>query len=180
MTNKWIEHVRAYAKEHNIPYGCAISKAKETYVKKVKLSKIEESRKYYPDNLKAILKKLNQNDTEQGKQMIRQIISNKGYPEDFKKYFKENEPNKYKLIYNKDEEESTKEKSKKKPPKEIKQEYIDKDLNDQFKRNMKTQFESDEFKNLTLEQQKRRFESLPPKFQEYIKENNKVLYNLIK
>ena len=25
MTNKWIEHIRAFAKSHNVPYGCALS-----------------------------------------------------------------------------------------------------------------------------------------------------------
>ena len=34
MPNPWIEHVKTYAKEHNITYGEAISQAKETYVKK--------------------------------------------------------------------------------------------------------------------------------------------------
>lgn len=31
--NKWIEHVRAYAKANNISYGCAVSEAKASYVK---------------------------------------------------------------------------------------------------------------------------------------------------
>lgn len=31
--NPWIEHVKAYAKKHNIPYGQAIAKAKATYKK---------------------------------------------------------------------------------------------------------------------------------------------------
>ena len=31
MVNKWIEHVKKYAQEHNIPYGCAISQAKDSY-----------------------------------------------------------------------------------------------------------------------------------------------------
>jgi Holliday junction resolvase RusA-like endonuclease len=38
--NAWIEHVRKYAKDNNISYACAISKAKETYVKKEKTSAI--------------------------------------------------------------------------------------------------------------------------------------------
>ena len=32
--NSWINHVKAYAKEHNLTYNCAISHAKSTYVKK--------------------------------------------------------------------------------------------------------------------------------------------------
>jgi hypothetical protein len=31
MPNEWITHVKEYAKEHNISYACAISKAKATY-----------------------------------------------------------------------------------------------------------------------------------------------------
>ena len=38
MPNPWIEHVKTYAKEHNITYGEAISQAKETYVKKERQS----------------------------------------------------------------------------------------------------------------------------------------------
>ena len=40
MTNPWIEHVKKYAKDNNISYACAISKAKETYIKKDKPSAI--------------------------------------------------------------------------------------------------------------------------------------------
>lgn len=32
-TNPWIIHVKKYAKDNNMSYGCAISKAKETYVR---------------------------------------------------------------------------------------------------------------------------------------------------
>jgi len=32
--NPWVQHVKRYAYEHKISYGCAISKAKETYKKK--------------------------------------------------------------------------------------------------------------------------------------------------
>ena len=31
--NRWIEHVRAYAKENNISYSCAVTEAKASYVK---------------------------------------------------------------------------------------------------------------------------------------------------
>lgn len=118
MVNRWIEHIKNYAKEHNIPYGCAISKAKETYVKnepkpkkekkpkQPKLSKIDELRKYYPDQLKSLIKKLGQykdkGDLQRGLQMARQIISNKSKPDDFKKYFKENKPNAYGLVFEDD------------------------------------------------------------------------------
>ena len=31
--NSWINHVKAYAKEHNLTYNCAISHAKSTYMR---------------------------------------------------------------------------------------------------------------------------------------------------
>lgn len=33
MVNPWVEHVRKYAKDNDISYMCAITKAKETYQK---------------------------------------------------------------------------------------------------------------------------------------------------
>ena len=33
MPNAWIDHVRAYAREHNISYGCAVSEARASYVR---------------------------------------------------------------------------------------------------------------------------------------------------
>ena len=38
MTNKWIEHIKAFAKAHNISYGCALSNPKclATYKSKKK------------------------------------------------------------------------------------------------------------------------------------------------
>ena len=37
--NPWIQHCKAYAKEHNITYACAISEASKTYVKKTRKQK---------------------------------------------------------------------------------------------------------------------------------------------
>jgi hypothetical protein len=34
MVNKWIAHVKAYAKKHNISYKDALKKAKSSYKKK--------------------------------------------------------------------------------------------------------------------------------------------------
>ena len=31
--NRWIEHVRKYAKDNGISYGCAVTEAKASYVK---------------------------------------------------------------------------------------------------------------------------------------------------
>lgn len=46
-TNKWIEHVRKYAKENNIAFSCAISdkRCKETYNKIPKVSYKEKKQK---------------------------------------------------------------------------------------------------------------------------------------
>ena len=34
MVNRWVEHVRQYAKDNNLTYACAIPYAKESYIKK--------------------------------------------------------------------------------------------------------------------------------------------------
>ena len=41
MPNKWIQHVRSYAKEHNVTYACALSQPniKDGYEKVIKKSK---------------------------------------------------------------------------------------------------------------------------------------------
>ena len=39
MVNLWVEHVRKYAKDNNMTYGCAISYASKTYTKKNNTSK---------------------------------------------------------------------------------------------------------------------------------------------
>ena len=31
--NRWIQHIRDYAKENNLSYACALGKASETYTK---------------------------------------------------------------------------------------------------------------------------------------------------
>ena len=41
-SNPWVEHVRKYAKENNVSYGCAISEAKKTYKPKTKSKEKEE------------------------------------------------------------------------------------------------------------------------------------------
>ena len=38
--NPWIIHVKKYAKDNNIAYGCAVSEAKASYVKQNKPKKI--------------------------------------------------------------------------------------------------------------------------------------------
>ena len=34
--NRWVEHVREYAKENNISYACAVSHASKTYTRTTK------------------------------------------------------------------------------------------------------------------------------------------------
>ncbi|AIW01909.1 MAG: hypothetical protein ASQ68_gp19 [Yellowstone Lake virophage 6] len=87
MPNPWIEFVKKYAKENDMSYACAIVPASKVYQKKPKLSKIEELRKYYPDQLQYIINLLNKykrnDDFERGKQLARQKINSKTNPEDF-------------------------------------------------------------------------------------------------
>jgi arsenate reductase-like glutaredoxin family protein len=103
MPNSWVEFVKKYAKENNISYACAIVPASKVYEKKPKSSKIDEIRKYYPDQLESIVKKLNkynnENNLQRGKQMARQIISSKSKPEDFIDYMKATRPKIFSLIY---------------------------------------------------------------------------------
>jgi len=44
MVNKWIEHVKKFAKEHGLSYGCAMSNLhlKDGYVASVKMSSKEK------------------------------------------------------------------------------------------------------------------------------------------
>ena len=37
--NRWIQHIREYAKQNNLSYACALGKASETYVKSTKNDK---------------------------------------------------------------------------------------------------------------------------------------------
>lgn len=61
MVNPWIEHVKAYAKEHDISYGCAITEAKASYTKKEKGGKSLNQEKIillgYRDQIKALMRK---------------------------------------------------------------------------------------------------------------------------
>ena len=58
MVNAWVEHVKKYAKENNISYGCAISEAKASYVKVDKKAK-ENKEKQETDNVYlALLKRI--------------------------------------------------------------------------------------------------------------------------
>jgi len=182
MVHRWIQHVRDYAEKNNISYACAVSRAKETYVKESKTEKKErekkEQEKSFNQSYKNTLKLIEKAEKENDKNSImfyKRMFNQK--PPKFKNYFKNKDIDLYDFLT--DEIKPPKEKTKKKSNLEIKQEYINKDLNEQFEKDFKKTFDSDEFKKLPLELQKLRFESIPPKYQEYIKENNRALYNLI-
>jgi hypothetical protein len=50
MPNAWIEHVRKYAKDNNISYGCAVSEARASYVKPDKPPTKNYKRKVTPED----------------------------------------------------------------------------------------------------------------------------------
>jgi len=57
MVNPWILWVKKYSKENNVSYACAITEAKDTYVKKVKKTKEqedEENLKFWGGKLKIL------------------------------------------------------------------------------------------------------------------------------
>jgi hypothetical protein len=104
MSNPWIEFVKKYAQENNISYACAIGPASKVYVKKSKLSKLDEMRKDYPLAIEFLINKLNrykkEDDLDKGIQIVKQIINKKPKKEDFINYIKENRPKLYNIIFN--------------------------------------------------------------------------------
>jgi len=56
--NRWIQHIREYAKEHNISYACALSKASETYTKTSKDEKKEAEKLKINEGLKMHMKRM--------------------------------------------------------------------------------------------------------------------------
>lgn len=102
MVNKWIEHVKKYAKDNNVTYACAISEAKKTYVKVDKeLEKKKRSEVNKKLKLKSLLKDYKEaKDQEKELEVIR--IKYSDFPKAMKDYFKENAPKFVKLIENKD------------------------------------------------------------------------------
>ena len=58
--NSWVEHVRKYAKENDITYGCAITEARSTYVKIDKKKKTQELNPKIIEKLKIIEKSYDQ------------------------------------------------------------------------------------------------------------------------
>ena len=73
MPNPWVEHVRKYAKENNISYMCAITKAKASYVKKSssKPAKVEKEK-----NNDAEIKRLEDKAESVKKEYEEEVLSN--------------------------------------------------------------------------------------------------------
>ena len=98
MVNKWIEHVKKYAKDNNVTYACAISEAKKTYVK---VDKEAQKKKTSDINKKLKLKTLlkdykDSKDPEKELEVIR--IKYSDFPKTMKDYFKQKAPKFVKLI----------------------------------------------------------------------------------
>jgi hypothetical protein len=53
--NPWIQHVKRYAKEHNVSYMCAISDAKKTYKKTEPKKVAKKNASISPDKIKNIV-----------------------------------------------------------------------------------------------------------------------------
>lgn len=60
MPNMWIEHVKKFAKENGLSYGCAMSKPnlKDGYVPSVKMTSKEKKQKKVDDMNKTIVSSL--------------------------------------------------------------------------------------------------------------------------
>ena len=60
MPNKWIEHVKKFAKENGLSYGCAMSKPnlKDDYKPSVKMTSKEKKQKKVDDMNKTIVSSL--------------------------------------------------------------------------------------------------------------------------
>ena len=56
--NRWIQHIRDYAKENNLSYACALGKASETYVKSTKDEKKQGEQLKMNEGLKMHMKRM--------------------------------------------------------------------------------------------------------------------------
>ena len=94
MVNPWIEHVKQYAKDNNVSYGCAISEAKASYVKITKDDKKEMEKIKEDKQRKAIVKKLVVDfKNSEGPEDIQRIKTKyKRFSKGLKEFIKENSP----------------------------------------------------------------------------------------
>lgn len=101
MVNAWVEHVRKYAKEHNMSYMCAVEKAKESYVapkkekpetkramterkEKEKIKLYSEKPEEYADLLRDLLNKIEKRESSRNRRLSKKEAA-KEMEEEFKK-----------------------------------------------------------------------------------------------
>ena len=104
MGNKWIDHVRKYAKEHNLTYACALSQPdiKNNYEKVIKKSlkeKNDEKKKIIEMQLIKVLKNKIKNMSDNDKPLIR--MKYYSYSKGIKEGLKEKYPNYYEKLMSK-------------------------------------------------------------------------------
>ena len=100
MANKWIEHVKEYAKKHSISYACALShpdlkKEYQPVVKKTYKQKREEKEQIIFTQLKNNIISKIKNKTEDDKPLIRMKFNELNYK------IKEDIKNNHSKYYNK-------------------------------------------------------------------------------
>lgn len=96
--NAWIIHVKNYAKENNISYGCAISEASKTYKKFDKAEKEEQFKKEqiitWNNSIKRFMKRYD--DDNNSLPLIQVNIKNR--PKTFQDHLKKVQPEFYKIL----------------------------------------------------------------------------------
>ena len=101
--NPWIQHCKAYAKEHNITYACAISEASKTYVKKTKKTKEQMEKENivsWTQTVNRLISEYEQRKDDDGQlSLLRMRFSNYGKP--LKEFVKTNVPKLFDILTNK-------------------------------------------------------------------------------
>ena len=100
MSNPWIKHVKKYASDHNISYGCAISHpdCKNTYVRQDPIEKKQKQKELDTRIMtgisKDLISKMN-NQLPLAKSRFKQTSPA------FKQFFKTNHPEEYNKLFSK-------------------------------------------------------------------------------
>ena len=101
--NPWILFVKAYAKEHNITYACAISEASKTYVKKTKKTKEQMEKENivsWTQTVNRLISEYEKRKDDDGQLgLLRMRFSNYGKP--LKEFVRNNVPKLYNLLTHK-------------------------------------------------------------------------------
>jgi len=95
MTNKWIEHVKTFAENNNIPYGCALShpEVKNGYIKVIKKTTDERKQMIQKQTAIYFKNRIKNELTDENKPMLRHKFDtySKGIQDilknDYKKYY---------------------------------------------------------------------------------------------